>query len=425
MGLPVADVIIINAKEMLTLSYILSEEEEREREKKLGLIYDGGVAVKDGKIIAVGKTDDVMKMVEVGKNTRLIDASHKVVMPGFVDAHTHLVFKGTREKEFLLRQQKVPMAKILKEENTGIVSTVRWTRKATFDELLDESSRHLAVLVEWGTTTVEIKSGYGLNLEEEIKILKIARHLGKYTPVNVKATLLAAHIIPPEYHMRDEKYVELVTEDIIPIIAKNKLADFNDVYCEKGAFTREQSKKILQVGKKHGLKPKIHADEMSDAGGAEVAALVGAVSADHLVYASDEGLKKMNEAGVVAVLLPLTTFSLGEEKYADAQKMIDMGLTVALGTDYNPGTSMCPSMPLGITFAAVTLKMKIEEIISAVTINAAKAIDMDKEVGTIEEGKRANINILNIGHFEEMPYRIGENYVETVISNGEILKGGE
>jgi imidazolonepropionase len=425
MGLPVPDVIIINAKEMLTLSYGLSSEEDREQERKLGLIRDGGIAVKDGKIIAIGKTDDVMKLVEVGKHTKQIDATHKVVLPGFVDPHTHLVFKGTREREFILRQQKVPIAKILKEENTGIVSTVRWTRKASFDELLEESSKHLALLVEWGTTTVEIKSGYGLNLEEEIKILKIARHLGNYTPVNVKATLLAAHIIPPEYHMRDEKYVELVVEDIIPIIAKNKLADFNDVFCEKGAFTREQSKKILQVGKKHGLRPKIHADEMSDAGGAEIAALVGAVSADHLVYANDDGLRKMKEAGVVAVLLPLTVFSLGEEKYADARKMIDLGLLVALGTDYNPGTSMSPSIPLVMSFAAVTLKMKIDEIIQAVTINAAKAMDMEKEVGTIEEGKRANINILKIEHYEEIPYRVGENYVETVISNGQILKGGE
>ncbi|MGB9694579.1 MAG: imidazolonepropionase [Caldisericaceae bacterium] len=425
MGLPVADVIIMNARELLTLSYALSSEEDREQDRKLGLIHDGGIAVKDGKIIAVGTTDDVMKMAEVGKDTVQIDAKDKVVLPGFVDPHTHLVFKGTREKEFLLRQQKVPMARILKEENTGIVSTVRWTRKATFNELLDESSRHLSLLVDWGTTTVEIKSGYGLNLEEEIKILKIARHLGTYTPVNVKATLLAAHIIPPEYHMRDEKYVELVTEDIIPIIAKNKLADFNDVFCEKGAFTREQSKKILQIGKKNGLKPKIHADEMSEAGGAEIAALVGAVSADHLVYASDDGLKKMKEAGVVAVLLPVTTFSLGETKYADARKMLDLGLQVALGTDYNPGTSMTPSIPLVMSFACVNLKMRIEEIIQAVTINAAKAMDMEKEVGTLEQGKRANINILGITHYEEIPYRIGENYVETVISNGQILKGGE
>ncbi len=423
MGLSTPDIIIINARELLTLSYDLSTE-ERERERKLGLIYDGAIAVKDGRIIAVGKSDDVMKVIEAGKDTHQIDASNKVVMPGFVDPHTHLVFKGTREREFLLRQQKIPMAKILKEENTGIISTVRWTRKATFDELLDESSKHLALLVDWGTTTVEIKSGYGLNLEEEIKILKIAKHLGKYTPVNVKSTLLAAHIIPPEYHMRDEKYVDLVLEDIIPIIAKNKLADFNDVYCDKGAFTREQSKRILQIGKKLGLKPKIHADEMSDAGGAEVAAIVQAVSADHLVYANDDSLKKMKEANVIAVLLPLTTFSLGEEKYADGRKMLDMGLTVALGTDYNPGTSMCPSMPLVMSFAATRLKMKIEEIIFAVTINAAKAIEMDKEVGTLEVGKRANINVLNIEHFEEMPYRVGENYVGTVISNGEILKGG-
>lgn len=421
--LPV-DLFIFNAKELLTLNYGFSTG-ETELEKRLGIIHDGAVAVKDGKIVAVGRTDDVIKQIKVYKNTIKVDASNKVVMPGFVDPHTHLVFMGTREKEFLLRQQGVPQAKILKEENTGIISTVRWTRKATFDELLEETRKHLEILVDWGTTTVEVKSGYGLNLEEEIKILKIGRLLGENTSVNVRTTLLAAHIIPPEYHMRDEKYVELVIDDIIPIIAKNHLADFNDVYCEKGAFTREQAKKILKKGKDFGLKPKIHADELSDSGGGEVAVAVSAVSADHLMHTPEANLRKMKDANVIAVLLPITTFFLGEETYANARLMLDMGMTVALGTDYNPGTAMAPSMPIAMTFAAVKLKMRVDEIILASTINAAKAICMEKEVGTIEIGKRANINILRISHFEEIPYRFGENYVETVISNGDVLKGGE
>lgn len=423
MELPIPDLLIINAAELLTLSYGLSTE-DKEAEKKIGLIREGAIAAKNGRIIAVGRTEDLVKSLRVSKDTRQIDASHKVVLPGFVDPHTHLIFKGTREKEFLMRQQGIPMQRILREENTGIISTVRWTRKATFDELLDETGLHVSSLVDWGTTTMEIKSGYGLNLEEEIKMLKIARYLGNYTPLNVRATLLAAHIIPPEYHMREEKYVELVVEDIIPIIAKNKLADFNDVYCEKGAFTREQAKKLLQVGKKFGLRPKIHADEMSDSGGAEVAASLGAISADHLIYTTEANLKKLKEANVVAVLLPITTFSLGLERYAPGKTMEEMGLTVALGTDYNPGTSMSPSMPLVISFAVIKLKLTIEEAILAATINAAMAIGMEKEVGTIEPGKRANINILKIKHYEEIPYRIGENYVETVISNGEIMKGG-
>ena len=423
MEFPVPDLIIINANELLTLSFGMSTE-EKESEKKLGLIRDGAIAVKNGRIINIGRTDDVIKSVKIGKDTRQFDASKKVVMPGFVDPHTHLVFKETREKEFILKQQGIPMQKILKEENTGIISTVRWTRKASFEELLEETRLHLSTLVDWGTTTVEIKSGYGLNLEEEIKILKIANYLKEYTSVNVRSTLLAAHIIPPEYHMRDEKYVELIVEDIIPIIAKNELADFNDVYCEKGAFTREQSKRILQVGKKFGLKPKIHADELSDSGGAEVAAQVGAVSADHLVYTDESALKKMRDANVIAVLLPLTTFSVDGSKFADGRKMVDIGLTVALGTDYNPGTSMCPSMPVVISFAVVRLKLTVEEAIIGATLNAARAIGLEKEVGSLERGKRANINILNIKHYEGIPYRIGENYVETVISNGDILKGG-
>ena len=418
------DLLILNAKELLTLSENSATGGGGERDKKLGIIEDGAVAVKDGRIIAVGKSNDVIRQVRIGVQTYQLNASNKVVMPGFVDPHTHLVFMGTREREFLLRHQGVPEMKIVKEENTGIISTVRNTRKATEEELLEETKNHLSYFVDWGTTTVEIKSGYGLNLEEEIKILKIAKYFKDNTSLNIKSTLLAAHIVPPEYHMRDEKYVELVVSDIIPIIAKNGIADFNDVWCEKGQFTREQSKKILSEGIKYGLKPKIHADEHSDSGGGEVAAAVSAISADHLVYTKEDALKKMKDANVTAVLLPCTMFLLGKDTYAPYEKMKEIGLNVALGTDFNPGTSYCPSMPFVITLAIMKMKMTIEEAIIAATKNAAKAIDMDKEVGTIEIGKRANINILDIRHYEEIPYRVAQNYVETVISNGQIMKGG-
>ena len=418
------DLLILNAKELLTLSENSATGGGGEKDKKLGIIEDGAVAVKDGRIIAVGKSNDVIRQVRIGVQTYQLNASNKVVMPGFVDPHTHLVFMGTREREFLLRHQGVPEMKIVKEENTGIISTVRNTRKATEEELLEETKNHLSYFVDWGTTTVEIKSGYGLNLEEEIKILKIAKYFKDNTSLNIKSTLLAAHIVPPEYHMRDEKYVELVVSDIIPIIAKNGIADFNDVWCEKGQFTREQSKKILSEGIKYGLKPKIHADEHSDSGGGEVAAAVSAISADHLVYTKEDALKKMKDANVTAVLLPCTMFLLGKDTYAPYEKMKEIGLNVALGTDFNPGTSYCPSMPFVITLAIMKMKMTIEEAIIAATKNAAKAIDMDKEVGTIEIGKRANINILDIRHYEEIPYRVAQNYVETVISNGQIMKGG-
>ena len=417
------DLLILNAKELLTLSENSATGGGGEKDKKLGIIEDGAVAVKDGRIIAVGKSNDVIRQVRIGVQTYQLNASNKVVMPGFVDPHTHLVFMGTREREFLLRHQGVPEMKIVKEENTGIISTVRNTRKATEEELLEETKNHLSYFVDWGTTTVEIKSGYGLNLEEEIKILKIAKYFKDNTSLNIKSTLLAAHIVPPEYHMRDEKYVELVVSDIIPIIAKNGIADFNDVWCEKGQFTREQSKKILSEGIKYGLKPKIHADEHSDSGGGEVAAAVSAISADHLVYTKEDALKKMKDANVTAVLLPCTMFLLGKDTYAPYEKMKEIGLNVALGTDFNPGTSYCPSMPFVITLAIMKMKMTIEEAIIAATKNAAKAIDMDKEVGTIEIGKRANINILDIRHYEEIPYRVAQNYVETVISNGQIMKG--
>lgn len=417
---PIVDIVILNAGELLTM--VPTRNEEEETDNPLGIITDGAVAIKDGKIISVGKTNDVISEIEFSKDTVRIDANKKVVMPGFVDPHTHVIFKGTREKEFVLRHQGVPYMKILKEENAGIISTVRWTRKATFEKLLNITKKHISEMVDWGTTTLEIKSGYGLNLEEEIKILRIAQYLRKHSPLNIRSTLLAAHIIPPEYHMRDEKYVDLVISDIIPIIAKNGLADFNDVWCEKGAFTREQSKKILKAGIKNGLTPKVHADEMSDGGGAKLAAEVKAISADHLTYASEEGLKEMKEAGVVAVLLPITTFSLGKEKFADGGKMVEMGLTVALGTDYNPGTSMCPSMPLVISFAVVRMKMDIVSALYGATLNAAKAIGIQDEVGSIEIGKRANVNVLNIKSYEEIPYRISENFVERVISNGAILK---
>ncbi len=416
----VADLVILNAGQLLTM--VPMRDEEEGVDNPLGVIIDGAVAVKNGKIIAVGKSNEVIDKIDFRKDTVQIDANKKVVMPGFVDPHTHVAFKGTREREFILRHQGVPYMKILKEENTGIISTVRWTRKATFDELMRITKKHISEMIDWGTTTLEIKSGYGLNLEEEIKILRVIKYLREHSALNVRSTLLAGHIIPPEYHMRDEKYVDLVINDIIPIIAKNGLADFNDVWCEKGAFTREQAKKILKVGVKNGLIPKIHADEMSDADGAKLAAEMKAISADHLTCASEEGLEKMKEAGVVAVLLPVTTFSLGKDKFADGGKMVDMGLTVALGTDYNPGTSMCPSMPLVISFAVVRLKMDIVSALYGATLNAAKAIGMEDEVGSLEVGKRANVNVLDIGNYEEIPYRIAENYVETVISNGQILK---
>ena len=410
------DILIVNASELITLAGGSEKPRIGREMRELGVIKGGCVAIKDGRVAAVGRTVDVRKTVRA---ETVINASGKTVMPGFVDPHTHLVFAGSREDEFQMRVEGASYMDILKAGG-GILKTVRETRKASVDELLGFGLNTLDVMLRHGTTTVEVKSGYGLTTRDELKILGVIKRLNQLHAVDVVPTFMGAHAVPPEYKTNQEDYVNLVVEEMIPKVAEKGLAEFCDVFCENGVFTVEQSRRILEAGKSHGLKPKVHADELSAYGGAELAASVEAISAEHLLFASDAGLKAMAEKGVIAVLLPAAAFSLMSGRYANARKMIDYGLPVALGTDFNP-SCWAESQQLVISFACHFMKMTPAEAITAATINAAHAIGRAKEVGSIEVGKKADIIVLNAPNHLFLGYRFSVNLVDKVIKNGRLV----
>jgi imidazolonepropionase len=410
------DILIVNASELITLAGGSEKPRIGREMRELGVIKGGCVAIKDGRVVAVGRTVDVRKTVRA---ETVINASGKTVMPGFVDPHTHLVFAGSREDEFQMRVEGASYMDILKAGG-GILKTVRETRKASVDELLGFGLNTLDVMLRHGTTTVEVKSGYGLTTRDELKILGVIKRLNQLHAVDVVPTFMGAHAVPLEYKTNQEDYVNLVVEEMIPKVAEKGLAEFCDVFCENGVFTVEQSRRILEAGKSHGLKPKVHADELSAYGGAELAASVEAISAEHLLFASDAGLKAMAEKGVIAVLLPAAAFSLMSGRYANARKMIDYGLPVALGTDFNP-SCWAESQQLVISFACHFMKMTPAEAITAATINAAHAIGRAKEVGSIEVGKKADIIVLNAPNHLFLGYRFSVNLVDKVIKNGRLV----
>ncbi len=410
------DLLIENASEVITLRGGSQKPLLGEQMKNLEIIRDGSVAINEGKIVCVGKTSVLRPKFE-GEET--IDASEKVVMPGFVDPHTHLVFAGSREDEFEMRIQGSMYMKIL-EEGGGILKTVRETRKAGGDELTEHCKETLDLMLEHGTTTVEAKSGYGLTTKEEIKCLEVLKTLNKEHPIDVVPTFLGAHAVPPEYKDNADEYIDLLVNEMIPAVASHKLAEFCDVFCEKGIFNLTQSKTILQAGKQQGLTPKIHADEMTKLGGAELAAELEAVSASHLLFASNGGLRALAEKDVIAVLLPGASFSLMTGRYADARKMIRWGVPVALGTDYNP-SCWTESQQTIIMLACRQMKMVPAETIAASTINAAHTLNRARVVGSLETGKKADVAILNVPNHRFLGYRFGTNLVDRVIKNGKLV----
>ncbi|MGQ9538054.1 MAG: imidazolonepropionase [Candidatus Bathycorpusculaceae bacterium] len=410
------DLLIINASELVTLAGDNQKPRTGKQMRELGIIRNGCLAIKNGKITAVGKTSEVMKKV---KAENIINASGKTVMPGFVDPHTHLVFAGSREDEFQMRVEGASYMDILKAGG-GILKTVRETRKASIDELLGFGLNTLDVMLQHGTTTVETKSGYGLTTKDELKILEVIKRLNQLHAVDLVPTFMGAHAVPAEYKNNSEEYVNLVIGEMVPLVAEKGLAEFCDVFCEKGVFTLEQSRRILATAKNHGLKLKVHADEMSPLGGAELAANMEAVSAEHLLFSSEVGLKAMAEKGVIAVLLPAAAFNLMVGRYADARKMINCGVPVALGTDFNP-SCWVENQQLVIAFACRFMKMTPAEAITAATINAAHAIGRADEVGSLEVGKKADIIVLNVPNHFFLGYRFGVNLVDKVIKNGRLV----
>jgi imidazolonepropionase len=410
----------VNADELVTLNGGSQRPRVGKEMRELGIIHDGGIAIKDGRIMAVGKSADVRNNV---KAENVISANGKTVLPGFVDPHTHLVFAGSREDEFQMRIEGAYYLEIL-STGGGILKTVRDTRKASGDKLVEVGLKRLDEMLEYGTTTVEGKSGYGLETRSELKILEVMKRLNQLHTVDIVPTFLGAHAIPPEFKGIAQDYVSLVVEDMLPKACEKGLVEFCDVFCEKGVFSLEQTRRILLAGKGCGLKSKVHADEMTAFGGAELAADVGAVSADHLIFASDDGIKGMANKGVIAVLLPAAAFSLLNGKFADARRMIDSGVPVALGSDFNP-SCWIGNMQLVIGFACHFMRLTPAEAITAATINAAHAVGKASEVGSLEVGKKADVLLLDVPSHRNLGYRFGVNLVDKVIKNGRVVVDDE
>ncbi|MBM4761071.1 imidazolonepropionase [Bacillus sp. B15-48] len=411
---------IRNANELITLKGSSKAPLTKMEMGKLEIIKNGSVWIENDRIVKVG-TDE--ELADIYQNelpeAKIVDASGKVVIPGLVDCHTHLVFGGSRENEFNMRLNGATYMEIM-ESGGGIHSTTRSTREASFEELVDKSMKHLDSFLKHGVTTVEAKSGYGLDWKTEEKQLLVAKAINENHKVDVVSTFMGAHAIPGEYKRDSEKYVDLVINEMLPKVVEKNLAEFNDVFCEKGVFTPEQSKRILQAGKELGLLPKIHADEIEPYEGAELAAELGAISAEHLLVASDKGIQRMAEQGVIAVLLPGTAFFLMAES-ARARRMIDSGVPVAISTDFNPGSSPTISLPFIMNLACMKMGMTPAEVITAVTINAAHALNRGNEIGSIEEKKRADLVVLDVPNYLQLQYFYGMNHTHTVIKNGEVV----
>ena len=410
------DLIIKNAKELLTLKGSAKPRIGSEMDE-LSIIKNGAIAIFDGKIIALDFTKNILQKYDSNK---IIDASNKVVMPGFVDSHTHPVFAKTREREFEMRIKGKSYVDI-SQSGGGIRSSIKFVREATFDQLYEIALKNVKRIISNGTTTLEVKSGYGLSTESEIKMLKVIRKLSENLPIDIVSTFLGAHEFPTEFKENRAEYIRILKEEMLPKIAELKLAEYCDIFTEAHVYTIEQSRDILQTAKKLGFKLRMHAEEIEPIGGAKLAAEVGAISADHLGAISDEGIEAMQKSGVIATLLPGTIFSLGMKSYAPARKMISKKLPVALATDFNPGSCNCDSMQFVITLACLQMKLTVAEAITASTINGAHALQMAEKLGSLEAGKQADILILEMPSYRYLPYHFGSNNVETVLKNGQII----
>ncbi len=408
---------ILNTSEVVTCSGF--EPKFGKDMQDIGIIENGAIVIEDDIIKVVGKEKDILK--EYNKNEYIvIDAQEKSVIPGFIDSHTHFIFGGYREEEFSWRLRGDDYMDIMRRGG-GIVSTVRSTREASLEELVESGKKRLDSMLKLGVTTVEGKSGYGLDLETEIKQLKAMKEIKKDHPIDIAVTFLGPHAVPENYKGKEEEFLDFQIEKVMPQVVQNNLAEFADIFCEEGVFDIEQSRRFLTKAKEMGLKLKLHADEIVQLGGAELAAELGAVSADHLLQASDKGIEDMAEKGVISTLLPGTAFCLKEE-YANGRKMIDKGCAVALATDLNPGSCFTNSVPLIIALAALYMKLSPEEILTALTINSAAALDRVEETGSIDPGKKADILILDYPSYKFLPYHVGVNIVKIVIKDGKIVQ---
>ncbi|MGE5626509.1 MAG: imidazolonepropionase [Solirubrobacterales bacterium] len=406
--------LIINAQELVTCSGFKAKHGMEMNE--LSIINDGGVVIENGIIKAVGKTMDILERYKKDEY-EVIDAKGKAVLPGFVDSHTHFVFGGYRAEEFSWRLRGDKYMDIM-NRGGGIANSVKATREASKEELKAAGLKRLDSMLSFGVTTVEGKSGYGLDLNTEIKQLEVMEEINKLHPIDIVSTYLGAHATPQEFAGNTDGYVDFIIENVLPKV--KDLAEFCDVFCEKNVFSIEQSRKLLSKAKELGFGLKLHADEIVQLGGAELASELKAVSADHLLQASENGIKKMADNNVVSTLLPCTAFSLREE-YAKGREMVDRGCAVALATDFNPGSCFTESIPLVFALACIQMKLTIEEAVTALTINGAAAINRAEEIGSIDIGKNGDIIVLEFPSYKFIPYHVGVSTVEKVIKNGKLV----
>ena len=417
-------ILINNANEVLTMESDVKLPRRREQMSELGLKKEVSVLIEGDRIAMIAPLDEIkQEYPHLVSDAEVIDARGKIVMPGLVDCHTHLVHGGTREHELNMRLAGSSYMDIM-NAGGGIHYTTTKTREASFDDLYDKTVQHLNEFLRHGVTTVEAKSGYGLDLENELKQLYVVKKLQEEHVVDIVSTFMGAHAVPKEFKGNEDEFVKIIIEQMIPKVAELGLAEFNDVFCEKGVFTPAQSRLILEAGKAYGLTPKIHADEIEPYEGAELAAEVGAISAEHLLVASDEGIAAMAKAGTIAVLLPGTAFFL-RAPYARGRLMVDSGVPVAISTDFNPGSSPTISLPFIQNLACMNMGMTMEEVLCATTINAAHAIKRADQVGTLEKGKQADVLILDVPNYKQLQYFYGMNHTDTVIKAGNVVvKGG-
>lgn len=413
-------ILIKNIKELLqtddTLITIVSGAEMA----SLPTIKDAYLFIEDGLIKDFGKMPDLMSRDFInGLDYHVIDASGRMVMPAFCDSHTHLVYDGSREIEYIDKIRGLSYEEIAKRGG-GILNSARRLQNATEEELVEQAMVRMEEIRMLGTGAVEIKSGYGLTTESELKMLRVIRKLKELSPLTIKATFLGAHAVPAEYKKRQGDYVDLVIREMIPMVAGEELADYIDVFCDRGFFTEEETDRILMAGVKHGLQPKIHANELDFSGGIQVGVKYNALSVDHLEFTGEEEIQVLKDSNTMPTLLPGAAFFL-EMEYPPARNMIDSGLPVAMASDYNPGSSPSGNMQLIMSLGCIKMKMIPEEVIHAVTINGAYAMGVENELGTIAKGKKANVIITKeIPTYAFLPYAYGSNKVEQVIVNGMI-----
>lgn len=383
--------------------------------RELGIVTDGAMLVRDGRVTAIGLRKGIEPLADA--KTQIIDAGGRVVMPGFVDAHTHLIFAGTRADEFEMRCAGMTYQQIA-ERGGGIRSTVRKTRAASEQKLITAGQKHAQWFLSGGTTTVEAKSGYGLTLEDELKILRAIRHVSQTTPLRCVPTFLGAHEIPEEYKAQPDAYVDLVVNEMLPAVVKSSLAQFCDVFCEEKVFNVAQAERVLRAAKQLGLGLRLHADQFTSSGAVEIAAALGAKTVDHLEQTTPASIAAMKRASVQPVLLPGSVYAIGSQKYAPARAMIDAGLAVVIATDFNPGSSPTASMPMILSLACTQMKMTPAEAITAATINAAYSLNLGDQIGSLEPGKIADFVIHDAEDYRELAYFFGGHRAHRVFVAG-------